>query len=43
MDYYFNETKSIRLYNDDCLRVMGELIKKKIKVDCVITDPPHME
>lgn len=39
--YYFNEDKSIRLYNGDCLKVMDKLIEKGIKVDAIITDIPY--
>lgn len=31
----------IRLYNDDCLSVMDELINQNIKIDAIITDPPY--
>jgi len=30
-----------KVYHGDCLKVMDELIKKWIKVDAVITDPPY--
>ena len=30
----------MKLYNEDCLEVMDELIAKGIKVDSIITDPP---
>jgi site-specific DNA-methyltransferase (adenine-specific) len=30
-----------RLYNDDCLKVMNNLIKDGVKVDLIITDPPY--
>jgi len=33
--------KRIKLYNDDCLKRMDKLIKKGIKVDAIITDPPY--
>ena len=29
------------LYNDDCLKIMDELIERGIKVDAIITDPPY--
>lgn len=29
------------LYNEDCIKVMQQLIDKGIKVDAVITDPPY--
>ena len=35
------ENKSYELYKGDCLEVMDELIKKEIKVDMVLTDPPY--
>lgn len=41
MKYWFNEDKSIRLYNGDCLEVMNKLIKNGVRVDCVVTDPPY--
>ena len=31
----------IKLYNDDCLKVMDKLIEKGIQVDAIITDPPY--
>lgn len=31
----------IDLYNNDCLKVMDELIERGIKVDAIITDPPY--
>lgn len=31
----------IDLYNGDCLTILDELIKKGIKVDAIITDPPY--
>jgi len=31
-----------KVYHGDCLKVMDELIKKWIKVDAVITDPPYI-
>ena len=30
-----------KLYNGDCLEVMDRLISERIKVDCIITDPPY--
>ena len=30
-----------KLYKGDCLEVMNKLIKKNIKVDAIITDPPY--
>lgn len=33
--------KKIKLYNDDALIRMDKLIKKGIKVDAIITDPPY--
>ena len=30
-----------KLYNGDCLEEMDELIKKDVKVDCVLTDLPY--
>lgn len=34
-------SKKIKIYNDDCLVRIDKLIKKGIKVDCIITDPPY--
>ena len=31
----------IKLIQGDCLEEMDKLIKKGIKVDCIITDPPY--
>ena len=31
----------IELYNDDCVKIMTELINKNVKVDAVICDPPY--
>ena len=30
-----------KLYNDDCINVMNDLISKGVKVDSIITDPPY--
>lgn len=30
------------LFNDDCIKVMDELIKSDIKVDLVVCDPPYL-
>jgi DNA modification methylase len=30
----------VQLFNDDCLKIMDQLISKNIKVDAVICDPP---
>lgn len=29
------------LMNGDCIEVMNKMIEKKVKVDCIITDPPY--
>ena len=34
-------SKSINLFNGDCLEVMDNLIKKGVTVDAIITDPPY--
>lgn len=39
MKHWFNEDKSIRVYNEECLYVMDKLIEQGIKVDMVLTDP----
>jgi site-specific DNA-methyltransferase (adenine-specific) len=31
----------MKLYNDDCLKVMDELIEEGVEVDSIITDPPY--
>lgn len=36
-----NDFNKCRLYNADCLKIMGELIEQGVKVDAVITDPPY--
>lgn len=41
MKYWFNQDKSIRLYNGDCFEVMSNLIKMNIKFDAIITDIPQ--
>ena len=33
--------RTFKLYNEDALFVMDELIKNGIQVDCVVTDPPY--
>lgn len=34
--------KDIELWHGDCLELMKKLIREKIKVDCIITDPPYI-
>lgn len=34
-------SQNIILYNDDCLKIMDQLIKREIKVDAIIADPPY--
>lgn len=41
MNYFINESKSIRLYNGDCIEVMDKLIEKGVKIDGVMTSPPY--
>lgn len=31
----------IKLYNDDCIKIMHQLISENIKVDAIICDPPY--
>lgn len=31
----------VKLYNDDCIKVMNQLYKDGIKVDAIITNPPY--
>ena len=35
------EKGNYKLYNGDCLKVMDELIREGVKVDCILTDPPY--
>lgn len=35
------ETNKYKLYQGDCLTIMDELIKKEVKVDMILTDPPY--
>lgn len=32
---------NIKLYNEDCLKIMDQLIEEGVKVDAVICDPPY--
>ena len=32
---------NLKLYNEDCISVMNELIYKGVKVDTIITDIPY--
>ena len=32
---------NIQLFKGDCLEVMGKLIERGVKVDCILTDPPY--
>lgn len=43
MNYYFNENKQIKLYNDDCLIIMQNLLNigMKDKIDLIVCDPPY--
>ena len=41
MKYWFSEDRSVRLYNDDCLNVMDNLINMNVKVDLVVCDPAY--
>lgn len=41
MKYWFNDDKSIRLYNGDCRDVMDKLIENNIQVDLTVTSPPY--
>lgn len=29
------------IYNDDCFKIMDDMIYRGVKVDCIITDPPY--
>lgn len=40
-NYYFNIDKSIRLYNDDCIKILDNLILKGVKISGVLTSPPY--
>lgn len=32
----------MKIYNDDCFKVMNTLIEQGIKVDAIICDPPYV-
>ena len=32
----------IKLYNDDCFKIMQQLIDQNIEVDAIIVDPPYI-
>ena len=32
---------NVQLFKGDCLEVMGKLIERGVKVDCILTDPPY--
>lgn len=40
-DFTPTKYKNVQLYLGDCLEVMDYLIKKQIKVDAIIADPPY--
>ena len=35
------EERPYEIYNDDCLKVMDELIEQGVKVDMILCDPPY--
>ena len=35
------EMKNYQIYNEDCFKIMDQMIKNGDKVDCIITDPPY--
>lgn len=43
MNYYFSENKQIKLYNEDCLVIMQNLINIGManKIDLIVCDPPY--
>lgn len=41
MKYYFNEDKSIKMYNADCIEIMDKLIEKNVVIDCIVCDPAY--
>ena len=41
MNKYISEDKPIKLFNCDAMELMDKMIEKKLKVDCIITDPPY--
>lgn len=41
MQYWFNNDKTIKLYNGDCFEIMDKLIELGAKVDAIITDIPQ--
>ena len=32
----------IKLYNDDCFKIMKQLKEENVKVDAIICDPPYV-
>lgn len=42
MKYWFNDDKTMRLYNGDCIEVMDKLIDLGVKVDLVVCDPAYL-
>ena len=40
MSLYYKE-HGIKIFNNDCLNIMDEMIKRSIKIDAIITDPPY--
>lgn len=34
-------SKKTKLYNDDCLKILPQLIEDNTKVDLILTDPPY--
>ena len=43
MNYYFSDNKQIKLYNENCLVIMQNLINigMKDKIDLIVCDPPY--
>lgn len=41
MKYYISEDNKIKLYNEDCFKIMRELIKVGAKFDAIVTDIPQ--
>lgn len=41
MKYWFNEDKSIRMYNEDCIDILKNMIQNNIKVDLIVCDPAY--
>lgn len=41
MDKYISKDKTIKIINDDCIRVLDEMISRNVLVDCIVCDPAY--